>query len=90
MQSTPSNLTADQKRDLLRDGFRIRCWREGNPHEGTRRIGHGVSDHPDRGYYGQFLDYPPTYDPWKTSVDKLCDHRSEWDGMRELAIAVCP
>ena len=35
---------------------RTRRWREGNPHEGTRRIGHGVSDHPDRGYYGQFLD----------------------------------
>ena len=42
--------------------FRIRRWREGNPHEGTRRVGHGVSDHPDRGYYGQFLDYPPEYD----------------------------
>ena len=61
--------------------FRIRRWREGNPHEGTRRVGHGVSDHPDRGYYGQFLDYPPDYDAWATSVAKLCDHWSEWDGM---------
>ena len=59
--------------------FRIRRWREGNPHEGTRRLGHGVSDHPDRGYYGQFLDYPPEYDAWGTSVAKLCDHWSEWD-----------
>ena len=59
--------------------FRIRRWREGNPHEGTRRVGHGVSDHPDRGYYGQFLDYPPEYDAWGTSVAKLCDHWSEWD-----------
>ncbi len=59
--------------------YRIRRLREGNPNEGTRRVGHGVSDHPDRGYYGQFLDYPETYDPWKTSVDKLCDHWSEWD-----------
>ncbi len=64
--------------------FRIRRLREGNPHEGTRRLGHGVSDHLDRGYYGQFLDYPPTYDPWKTSVDKLCDHWSEWDGLQEI------
>jgi len=59
--------------------FRIRRLREGNPHEGTRRVGHGVSDHPDRGYFGQFLDYPESYDPWGTSVAKLCDHWSEWD-----------
>ena len=64
--------------------FRVRRLREGSPHEGTRRVGHGVSDHPDRGYFGQFLDYPPDYDPWATSVAKLCDHWSEWDGMREL------
>ena len=64
--------------------FRIRRWRDGNPHEGSRRVGHGVSDHPDRGYFGQFLDYPPEYDPWATSIAKLCDHWSEWDGLREL------
>ena len=59
--------------------FRLRRWREGNPNEGTRRVGHGVSDHPDRGYYGQFLEYPTDYDPWKIAVDKLCDHWSDWD-----------
>ncbi len=64
--------------------FRIRRLREGNPHEGTRRVGHGVSDHPDRGYFGQFLDYPSDYDPWQTSIDKLCDHWSEWDGFKGL------
>ena len=64
--------------------FRVRRLREDNPHEGTRRIGHGVSDHPDRGYFGQFLDYPESYDPWETSIDKLCDHWSEWDGMQEV------
>ena len=65
--------------------FRIRRLREGNPHEGSRRVGHGVSDHPDRGYYGQFLEYPESYDPWTTSVDKLCDHWSEWDFTRTPA-----
>ena len=64
--------------------FRIRREREDNPHEGSRRLGHGVSDHLDRGYFGQFLEYPESYDPWKTSIDKLCDHWSEWDGFREL------
>ena len=64
--------------------FRVRRLREGNPHEGSRRVGHGVSDHPDRGYFGQYLDYPDDYDPWQSSIDKLCDHWSEWDGMQEL------
>ncbi|MEM7099055.1 MAG: hypothetical protein AAF541_12415 [Pseudomonadota bacterium] len=63
--------------------FRIRRLREGNPHEGSRRVGHGVSDHPDRGYFGQFLEYPDEYNPWQTSIEKLCDHWSEWDGLQE-------
>ncbi len=67
--------------------FRIRRLREGNPHEGSRRVAHGVSDHPDRGYFGQFLDYPDDYDPWQTSIDKLCDHWSEWDGFQALVAA---
>jgi len=67
--------------------FRIRRMREGNPHEGSRRLGHGVSDHPDRGYFGQFLEYPPTYNPWETSIDRLCNHWQEWDGMQSLVQA---
>ena len=59
--------------------FRIRRLREGNPFEGLRKVGHGVSDHPDRGYFGQYLDYPDSYDAWQTSINKLCDHWSEWD-----------
>lgn len=67
--------------------FRLRRWRDGNPWEGIRKVGHGVSDHPDRGYYGQFLDYPDDYDPWETSIAKLCDHWSDWDGMRDIVEA---
>jgi hypothetical protein len=77
--ATP-NLGANPRMNVL---FRLRRLREHNPHEGSRRLGHGVSDHLDRGYYGQFLEYPAEYDPWKTSVDKLCDIWSEWDGMQE-------
>ena len=51
--------------------FRIRRLRPENPHEGSRRVAHGVSDHPDRGYFGQYLDYPDHYDPWQTSIDRL-------------------
>lgn len=44
----------------------------------------GDSDHPDRGWNGEFLSYPPGYDPWKVAVDALCDHWREWDGMAEV------
>ena len=64
--------------------FRIRRLRPENPHEGSRRIAHGVSDHPDRGYFGQFLDYPDDDDPWQSSIDRLGDHWSEWDGMQAV------
>lgn len=64
--------------------FRIRRLRENNPFEGVRKVGHGVSDHPDRGYFGQFLDYPESYDAWQTSIDKLCDHWSEWNFIKEF------
>jgi hypothetical protein len=79
--ATP-NLSSNPRMNVY---FRIRRLREGSPHEGARRIGHGVSDHPDRGYYGQFLDYPEGYDTFKISIDKLCDHWSDWDGMQEFA-----
>jgi hypothetical protein len=79
---TPTpNLGPDPRMNVY---FRVRRLREGSPHEGTRRLGHGVSDHPDRGYFGQYLDYPDSYDPWQTSIDKLCDHWSEWDGMQDV------
>jgi len=32
----------------------------------------------------QFLEYPTNYNPWQTSIDKLCDHWSEWAGMQSL------
>jgi len=79
---TPTpNFSANPRMNIY---FRVRRLREASPHEGARRVGHGVSDHPDRGYFGQFLDYPDEYDPWQTSINKLCDHWSEWDGMQGL------
>ena len=49
--------------------FRVRRFREGNPHEGKRYIGHGVSDHPDVAYFNRKpLQFPPSsnYNPFKT------------------------
>lgn len=61
--------------------FRIRRYRAENPYEGDARVGWGVSDHPDRCMNGDFLDYPDGYDAVQVSVDKLCDHWSEWSGL---------
>lgn len=80
--ATP-NLSEDPRMNVY---FRLRRKREGNPFEGDKRVAHGLSDHPDRGFFGQLLEYDlEKYDPWKTSIAKLCDHWSEWDGMRDLA-----
>lgn len=78
--ATP-NLGPDPRMNIY---FRVRRLREGNPNEGTRRVAHGVSDHPDRGYFGQFLEYPEDYNPWRTTIDNLCNHWCEWDGMQDL------
>lgn len=64
--------------------FRIRRFRPQNPYEGDRVVGWGVSDHPDRALNGDFLEYPLQYDPFATSIERMCDHWSEWDGMADL------
>ena len=48
----------------------------------------GDSDHPDRGWEGEFLDYADDYDPWQVAVDAMCDHWSEWDGMADVVAEV--
>ena len=46
----------------------------------------GDSDHPDRGWDGEFLEYPNGFDPWQSSIDAMCDHWSEWDGMQDVLL----
>lgn len=85
LHSLPHTATPNLSRDpRVNVYFRIRRLRPDNPHEGNRRVGWGVSDHPDRAFSGNFLDYPADYDPFQTSIDKLCDHWSEWDGMQHI------
>jgi hypothetical protein len=67
--------------------FRVRKLRPENPHEGKRMLGHGVSDHCDVAYYGKQLEYPPHYDPFATTLERLCDHWLEWDGMKDFVAA---
>jgi len=79
--ATP-NLSDDPRMNVF---FRIRRLRPENPYEGDPRVGWGVSDHPDRALNGDFLEYPADYDPYQTSVDKMCDHWSEWSGIQDAA-----
>ena len=44
----------------------------------------GVSDHPDRGQMGEWLDYEPGNDPWERSKYAMCHMWHEWDGMQEV------
>merc|ERR1712083_1241365 len=79
---TPTpNLSDDPRINVY---FRIRRTRMGNPHEHNPKVAWGISDHPDRALNGKFLRYPEGYDPYKISIDKLCDHWSEWDGMQDI------
>lgn len=43
----------------------------------------GVTDHPDRGQRGEWLEYEEGNNPWERSKDALCDMWDEWEGMRE-------
>jgi ectoine hydroxylase-related dioxygenase (phytanoyl-CoA dioxygenase family) len=46
----------------------------------------GVSDHPDRGWLGEWLDYEPGNNPWERSKDAMCDMWSEWPGLRDVVV----
>ena len=63
------------------------------PFEGDPRIAWGINDGPDRGggatkdgvFVREMFEYDlDQYDPFKTSIEKMCDHWSDWDGMQEV------
>ncbi|MEM7363632.1 MAG: hypothetical protein AAF525_06375 [Pseudomonadota bacterium] len=62
--------------------FRLRHKRPGASHV------YGDSDHPDRGWEGEFLDYPDDFNPWSTAIDSLCDHWRDWDGLQDQVEAM--
>ncbi len=43
----------------------------------------GVSDHPDRGLMGAWLEYEKGNNPWNRSREALCDIWREWEGMTD-------
>ena len=62
--------------------FRIR-----NKKRQPDKVVNGISDHPDRGQRGEWLEYEDGNDPWERSKDALCDMWDEWEGMRQVVAA---
>ena len=44
----------------------------------------GVSDHPDRGQAGEWLEYEDGNNPWERSKYAICNMWHEWDGLQEV------
>lgn len=59
--------------------FRIR-----NKKRQPNKLVNGISDHPDRGQRGEWLEYEEGNNPWERSKDALCDMWDEWEGMAEV------
>ena len=62
--------------------FRIR-----NKKRQPNKMVNGISDHPDRGQRGEWLEYEDGNNPWERSKDALCDMWDEWEGMRDVVAA---
>lgn len=59
--------------------FRIR-----NKSRQPNHVVNGVSDHPDRGQRGEWLDYEEGNNPWERSKHAICNMWHEWEGMRDV------
>ena len=59
--------------------FRIR-----NKKRQPDKLVNGISDHPDRGQRGEWLDYEEGNNPWERSKHAMCNMWEEWEGMQEV------
>ena len=59
--------------------FRIR-----NKKRQPDKLVNGVSDHPDRGQMGEWLEYEEGNNPWERSKHAMCNMWHEWDGMQDV------
>ncbi len=59
--------------------FRIR-----NKKRQPDKLVNGVTDHPDRGQMGEWLEYEEGNNPWERSKYAMCNMWHEWEGMQEI------
>ena len=76
---TRNELGSEARQSII---FRIR-----NKKRQPDKMVNGVSDHPDRGQRGEWLEYEEGNNPWERSKDALCDMWDEWEGMQEVVAA---
>ncbi len=73
---TRNELGTESRKNMI---FRIR-----NKKQQPDKQVNGVSDHPDRGQRGEWLEYEDGNDPWQRSKDALCDQWAAWEGMQDV------
>lgn len=74
--ATRNELGSESRKNII---FRIR-----NKSRQPDKVATAGSDHPDRGWRGEFLEYEPGNNPWERSKDAMCNMWAEWEGMRGI------
>ncbi len=70
---------AESRKSII---FRLR-----NKKRQPDKMVNGVTDHPDRGQMGEWLEYEEGNDPWERSKQAMCNMWDEWDGMQDVVAA---
>ncbi len=73
---TRNELGTESRKNII---FRLR-----NKKRQPDKLVNGISDHPDRGQFGQWLEYESDNDPWERSKFAMCNMWHEWDGMADV------
>lgn len=85
LHGLPHAGTANHSRDTRYSAYyRVRRFRPQNPYEGDPRWLHGTRDQNDRlaDALAVTFDYE-RYNPYRLTIDHLCDMWSQWHGMKE-------
>ena len=73
---TRNELGTESRKNMI---FRIR-----NKKRQPDKVHNGITDHPDRGHAGAWLEYEEGNNPWERSKYAMCNMWDEWEGMREV------
>ena len=74
--ATRNELGTEPRKSII---FRIR-----HKKRQPNKMVNGITDHPDRGQRGEWLEYEPGNNPWERSKYAMCNMWHEWDGMKEV------
>ncbi len=73
---TRNELGTESRKNMI---FRIR-----NKKRQPEKVHNGITDHPDRGPSGAWLEYEDGNNPWERSKFAMCNMWDEWEGMQEV------